>query len=189
MNRLGRSVLTVLDATISFAGMRSARREELPMKKCARYLAVLCFSLLLSVLATRAQTIVSGEITGTVTDASGAVIPAATVTLSSSDTGFSSDADDRGHRHISILSSQTGKLYAHRCGPAVRHLQSERRSSDRPGNRDCSPIGTRCSYRDRRGHYRRAADSNRQCQSFNYGEQRKWLTPSRTPDRTSRTWR
>jgi hypothetical protein len=36
----------------------------------------------------RAQNIVSGEVTGTVTDPTGAVVPEATVTLSSSDTGF-----------------------------------------------------------------------------------------------------
>ena len=75
------------------------------MKRCVRILAVLCFSLLLSVVAARAQTIVSGEITGTVTDASGAVIPAATVTLSSSDTGFNSEqtTGDSGTFRFSLL--------------------------------------------------------------------------------------
>ena len=58
--------------------------------RCLSILAFLCLVALLTVYvpASTAQSVVSGEIGGTVTDASGAVVPGAPVNLISSETGF-----------------------------------------------------------------------------------------------------
>lgn len=54
-----------------------------------RYAMTLALLLVFSVAASWAQSIVSGDITGTVTDPSGAIIPGASVTIKNSDTGAS----------------------------------------------------------------------------------------------------
>ncbi len=56
------------------------------------FLALLGLSTLVSVSGMRAQSIISGEITGTVTDATQAVVPNAAVALMSTETGFNATA-------------------------------------------------------------------------------------------------
>jgi hypothetical protein len=56
------------------------------------------------------QSIVSGEVSGTLTDPSGAVVPGATVTLKNLDTGATQTASDQQYRCLSVCVSKAGQL-------------------------------------------------------------------------------
>src|SRR5215471_5673855 len=69
--------------------------------------AALCLSLLVSA-PLLAQTVTTGNISGTITDAQGGVLPGAVVTATHTDTGTSYEAVTGGDGHFSILNVRVG---------------------------------------------------------------------------------
>ena len=84
-----------------------------------RFFAGLCLAILVFVATTGlAQNVVSGEITGTVTDVSGAVVPNATVNLSNPDTGVDQNTTtgSGGGYRFPLLRPGTYKVTANAAG-------------------------------------------------------------------------
>src|ERR1700732_5034797 len=69
-------------------GRAMRKRMIVPSLRFAAFVVAITICLLLA-QAGSAQSIISGEITGTVTDSTHAVVPNATVTLTSTESGFS----------------------------------------------------------------------------------------------------
>ena len=80
------------------------------MKTKSILLVLACILLILLPSSLMAQTAGTGAIRGTVTDASGAVIPNSTVTLTSAATGQARTVADRGGRDIQFPSAATRNL-------------------------------------------------------------------------------
>jgi len=97
--------------------------EATPQRR--RFFAGLCLAILVFIAtAGLAQNVVSGEITGTVTDASGAVVPNATVNLSNTDTGVNQNTTtgSSGGYRFPLLRPGTYKVTANAAGfGAVSH--------------------------------------------------------------------
>ena len=79
-----------------------------------RFLVAVFAALLLLPSISMAQSIVTGAITGTVTDPSGAVIVGATATLTSAATGAALTAETTCNRCIFVRACKAGQLFADR---------------------------------------------------------------------------
>ncbi len=113
-----------------------------------------------------AQSLVSGDLTGTVTDPSGAVVSGATVTLKSDTTGATRTTTTQRQRRLPLLAVAAGQLHGHGECDGIQQSPIHHHHRRRPGDHRRCEDGRRFQLADGGSHHRGAAGAGRQRRPF-----------------------